>query len=133
MVAAREQIVEWVEGYRQAWETKDAEAAAALFAPQSFYRDNIFEEPHANRGGVAAYWAAVTAAQADALVRMGTPYIDGDRVAVEFWTTMLAGGNELTLTGCLLLRFDDDGLCTDLREYWTTLPEIREPFEGWGR
>jgi hypothetical protein len=45
---------------------------------------------------------------------------------------MLAGGSELTLSGCLLLRFDDDGLCTDLREYWQTLPEIRRPPPGWG-
>jgi hypothetical protein len=63
---------------------------------------------------------------------MGSPLIEGSRVVVEFWTTMLAGGSELTLPGCLLLRFDDDGLCSDLREYWQTLPEIRRPPPGWG-
>lgn len=122
----------WVEAYRVAWETKDSEAAAALFTEDAGYRDNIFEEPHRGRTGVEAYWSGVTAAQSNVTVRMGTPFVDGSRVAVEFWTTMLAGGEPLTLPGCLLLHFDDDGLCTDLREYWVTLPEIRQPPPGWG-
>lgn len=125
-------IDEWVEAYRVAWETRDSKAAGALFAEDSSYRDHIFDEPHLGRGGVEAYWSDVTSAQADVEVRMGTPFVDGNRVAVEFWTTMLAGGEPLTLPGCLLLRFDDDGLCTDLREYWVTLPEIRQPPNGWG-
>jgi uncharacterized protein (TIGR02246 family) len=131
-MVTREQIADWVEDYRQAWETKDPDAAAALFTENGSYRDNIFEEPHLGREGVAGYWAEVTAAQSDPTVRMGVPFIDGDRVAVEFWTTMLVVGEELTLPGCLLLRFDDEGLCSDLREYWMTAPEIIEPFHGWG-
>ena len=70
--------------------------------------------------------------QSQVSVRMGRPFVDGNRVAAEFWTTMLADGSELTLPGCLLLRFDDDGLCSDLREYWQTLPERRDPPPGWG-
>ena len=27
--------------------------------------------------------------------------------------------------------FNEDGLCTDLREYWQTLPELRDPWPGW--
>lgn len=131
-MATTDQIEQWVEGYRRAWEDRDSDAAAALFATGASYRDNIFEEPHHGRDGVRAYWAGVTAAQSEPRVRMGIPYVDGDRVAVEFWTTMLVAGGELTLPGCLLLRFDDDGLCVDLREYWHTLPERREPFDGWG-
>jgi hypothetical protein len=30
------------------------------------------------------------------------------------------------------MRFDDAGLCTDLREYWQLLPELRDPWPGWG-
>jgi ketosteroid isomerase-like protein len=132
-VATRDQIEQWVEGYRRAWEERDGDAAAALFSADASYRDDIFAEPHRGREGVHAYWTGVTAAQSEPRVRMGNPFVDGDdRVAVEFWTTMLVGGDELTLPGCLLLRFDDEGLCTDLREYWHTLPEIREPFPGWG-
>ena len=125
-------VIEWAEAYRQAWENADTPAAAALFAEDSSYRSNIFEEPYLGRQGVADYWTAVTAVQSDVKVWMGQPVIEGDRVILEFWTRMRAGGEPLALTGCLLMRFDDDGLCTDLREYWQTLPELRDPWPGWG-
>jgi hypothetical protein len=51
---------------------------------------------------------------------------------VEFWTTMSAEGNPVTLAGCLLLEFGDDGLCTDLREYWNFAEGTHTPPEGWG-
>jgi len=132
-MATTEQVDAWSEAYRRAWETRDSEAAAALFTEDANYRDNIFEEPHAGRQGVRDYWSGVTAAQSDVTVRMGTPFVDGSRVAVEFWTTMLVDGAEVTLPGCLLLRFDQNGLCTDLREYWHFLPELQQPWEGWGK
>ncbi len=128
----RDQAEAWSEAYRRAWEDANSEGAAALFSEDAHYRSNIFEEPHAGRDGIRAYWSGVTAAQSDVTVRMGSPFVDGDRVVVEFWTTMLVDGEPLTLPGSLLLRFDDQGLCADLREYWTTLPELREPPQGWG-
>ena len=112
-------VATWVEGYRRAWEEVDAEAAADLFAENATYRSNIFEEPHAGRDGVRSYWSQVTSAQREVRVRMGRPVVDGNRVAVEFWTTMENDGTEITLPGCLLLVFDDDGRCRSLHEYYT--------------
>jgi ketosteroid isomerase-like protein len=132
-VPTASQTAEWVEGYRRAWETADSKAAAALFHENALYRSDIFEEPHAGRSGIEDYWTNVTAAQSDITVRMGSPVVEGRRVVVEFWTTMLVAGDELTLPGCLLLQFNDDGLCTDLREYWHTLGALREPPPGWGK
>ena len=126
------QVIAWSEAYRVAWETADSAAVGALFSADANYRSNIFEEPHAGRQGVEDYWTSVTAVQSDVKVWMGSPVIEGERVIVEFWTRMLVGGSELTLPGCLLMRFDEDGLCTDLREYWQTLPELRDPWPGWG-
>jgi hypothetical protein len=126
------QVDAWIESSRRAWEDADTRAAGALFSEDSRYRSNIFEEPHAGRDGVEDYWTTVTAVQSQVAVRMGSPVVEGSRVVVEFWTTMMADGSELTLPGCLLLTFDEDGLCTDLREYWQTLPEIRLPPPGWG-
>ncbi len=112
-------VAAWVEAYRRAWEERDADAAAALFTDESTYRSNIFEEPHRGPDGVRAYWSGVTAAQREVSVRMGRPIVDGDRVAVEFWTTMENDGAEVTLPGCLLLSFDEDGRCRSLHEYYT--------------
>ena len=125
-------VAAWAEAYRQAWEHADAAAAAALFAEGSSYRSNIFEEPHTGRDGIAAYWADVTESQADPTVLMGRPFVDGSRAAVEFWTTMRVDGDDTTLTGCLLLTFDEEGLCTDLREYWHFTSGILQPPASWG-
>ena len=64
---------------------------------------------------------------------MGRPFVDGDRAAVEWWTTMDdSDDGEVTLPGCLLLRFAPDGRCTALREYWHLEPGRHEPHDGWG-
>lgn len=125
-------VASWLEAYRVAWEEKDADAAADLFAEDSTYRANIFEEPFVGRDGVRAYWANATSTQEDVRVRMGKPFGDGDRGAAEFWTTMRNAGVEVTLSGCLLLLFDDNGRCRSLREYWFVQPGIVEPPPEWG-
>ena len=124
---------EWVEGYRLAWETRDAAAAAALFTPDATYRSDILEEAHQGREGVREYWQSVTSTQSEVRVRMGRPFVDGRRVAVEFWTNMKVQDEDVTLPGCLLLDFDDGWLCRRLREYWHFFPgKQAEPPDEWG-
>ena len=125
-------LKEWIEGYREAWETRDATAVGALFTPDATYRSNIFEDAHQGRAGIESYWTDVTAAQSDVRVRMGEPFVDGSRVTVEFWTNMRVDGDEVTLPGCLLLDFEDNGLCKALREYWHFQPGDLSPPPGWG-
>lgn len=125
-------VASWLEAYRVAWEEKDADAAADLFTEDATYRENIFGEPFAGRDGVRTYWANATSTQEDVRVRMGRAFGDGDRVAAEFWTTMRNAGVEVTLSGCLLLMFDEDGRCRSLREYWFVQPGIVEPPPEWG-
>ena len=125
-------LADWIERYRVAWDTADTEMVTALFAEESTYRSNIFEEPHRGREGVRAYWDSVTSAQSDVTVQMGRPFGDGNRATVEFWTNMKVAGDDVTLPGCLLLAFDDDGLCTSLREYWHYEPGVAEPPPEWG-
>ncbi|HKX73830.1 MAG TPA: nuclear transport factor 2 family protein [Acidimicrobiia bacterium] len=126
-------LEDWIEAYRLAWVNRDAEAAAALFSEDASYRSNIFEEPHRGRSGVKEYWESVTSTQSEVTVTMGVPFVDGSRVAVEFWTVMRVEGEEVTLPGCLLLDFDEHGLCRRLREYWHFIAGRHHPPEGWGR
>lgn len=125
-------VSEWIEGYRHAWENRDPAAASALFTDDAWYRSSIYEEPHVGHDGVSTYWSGVTAAQSEVSVRMGKPFVDGDRVTVEFWTNMKVEGSPVTLAGCLLLDFEPDGRCRRLREYWNFEPGSHHPPQGWG-
>jgi len=123
---------EWAERYARAWETADEGAAAELFTENATYRSNIFEDPHHGRDGIMSYWRQVTATQSNIRVQMGRPLVDGDRVALEWWTTMDNEGAPVTLPGCLLLRFGDDGLCRSLHEYYLFGEGSMEPPPEWG-
>ena len=123
---------EWLDRYRVAWETRDPEAAAALFTDDARYREEPYAEPFVGRAGVREYWARVTAAQEDVVFRSGTPLTVGDHAAVEWWVTFRSGGADVTLAGEFWLAFDADGLCRDLREYWHFGEGHRTPPAGWG-
>jgi ketosteroid isomerase-like protein len=122
----------WVERYGRAWERADEEAAAGLFSENATYRSNIFEDPHIGRSGVEAYWSQVTSTQQNTRVRMGRPIAQGNRVSVEFWTTMEQDGAHVTLPGCLLLVFDDEGKCQSLHEYYVFAEGRLDPPPEWG-
>lgn len=125
-------VREWVEAYGRAWQEQDADAVVALFTEDAEYRSSPFREPGIGSAGIRDYWTRVTSTQEDADVRMGTPIVAGDRVVVEWWATMRDEGEEITLPGCLLLRFAPDGRCATLREYWHVEPGRHEPHPGWG-
>jgi hypothetical protein len=125
-------VERWVEEYRRSWEEDDGDSVVALFTPDARYRSQAFREPHVGSDGIYRYWTSATGTQLDTRVSMGTPLIDGDRVAVEWWTTFAEkDGGPTTLPGVLLLEFHGD-LCRVLRENWCYESGSRPPFEGWG-
>jgi len=124
---------QWVERYGRAWETADADEIVDLFTPDASYRSSVFREPYLGHDAIRAYWQRGAGNQREVVVTMGRPVITDDRVAVEWWTTMIdPDEGELTLPGCLLLRFAPDGRCRDLWEYWQTRPGRQDPPADWG-
>jgi hypothetical protein len=123
----------WLEGYRLAWEGADVRGVLELFTTDARYRSHPLRPAHTGHDGVADYWARATADQRDVRVRLGDPVVDGDRVAAEWWTTMVAEGGPVTLAGCLLLTFAADGRCRDLHECWHEAGGLHDPPPDWGR
>ncbi len=124
---------EWVAAYGKAWNERDADLAASIFAEQSAYYDHLLQPPHVGREGVAEYWRTVTASQSEVNCLMGEPIVMGNRFAVEFWTRMKADGADATVAGCMLMRLDGEGLCEELREYWFFEMGTHVPPEIWGK
>ena len=122
----------WLEGYRRAWVRRDPDAVIRLFTPDAVYQEQPFQPAYVGRAAIRGYWATVTATQSDIQLRYGTPVVDGNRAAVEWWVNMRNGGAEVTLTGEFMLAFARNGLCRSLREYWFFAEGRQSPPPGWG-
>ena len=125
----------WIERYRRAWEEADVDGFVRLFTEDAIYHSHPFREPHVGHDGIRAYLGNATGTQEQVEVRFGEPIVEGNRAAAEWWATMddSDDGGEVTLPGCLVLRFAADGRCEELREYWHLEQGRREPRSGWGR
>ena len=120
----------WAHGYKLAWAAGDPDAAAALYAPDCVFRSAPFRETELP----LAYTRRVFPEASAEDVRFGEPVEEGDRAAVEWWATLVVpDGEEQVLAGCSILRFDDEGLVIEARDYWHLEPGRREPPPGWGR
>ena len=128
----RSEAREWVESLFSAWEEGDPDKAAELFSEEARYHSHPFRPPMSGRSTIAEYWRRAVATQSDLKFTIGSPILDGDRVAVEWWVSLHEDGHDSTSTGTLFLTYDQGGLCTLLREVWVEEPGRRPPYQGWG-
>ncbi|HKD34722.1 MAG TPA: nuclear transport factor 2 family protein [Gaiellaceae bacterium] len=119
----------WADGYKLAWENGDPDAAAALYRPDCVFRSAPFREPEPPIDYTRRVFPEARAED----VHFGEPVEEGDRAAVEWWAVLVTPDGEAeTLAGCSMLRFDDEGLVTESRDYWNMQPGRRDPPQGWG-
>ncbi len=121
----------WVDELATSWRNLDPTAIAALFTTAASYHRHPFRDPLVGRDEIAEAWTEQLASGIFREVRFGTPVIDGDRGAVEWWSMSGESGVDVTQTGVLFLTFTD-GLCSSLREVWMDEPADRVPYRGWG-
>jgi hypothetical protein len=120
----------WAEAYRRAWLAGDAEAAAQLYAANCVFRSHPFRDLEDAR----AYMRRVIPEAAAPEVWFGRPVEEGDRAMVEYWALFVEpDGKESTIAGCHVMRFQDDGLVAEARDYWHLEPGHRRPPAEWGR
>ena len=123
---------EWIDLLGRAWRDRDPQGAADLFTVDAIYRSYPFGSPLLGRAEITDYWTRATESQSGIEVTFGEPLVDGNRVAVEWWSVMKEGGHPSTDAGGLFLTFEE-GRCSELREYWNLTEEILPVPEGWGR
>jgi uncharacterized protein (TIGR02246 family) len=113
-------LEDWLARYETAWETRDADKAAALFTPDATYHEMPFEAPIRGGDKIREYWSRVTADQRD-IDFSAKPIMVGDDTGVAEWTARFRAestGATIELNGVFVLTFDAAGRCTALREWW---------------
>jgi SnoaL-like domain len=128
-----ETLETWLAEYRRAWAERDADAAADLFTEDGVYASAPFRPPHVGRERIREYWRWEPARHESLDLRFGTPIIEGNRAAIEWWAIMRQDGELVTGPGCLVLRFDRAGRCEELREYWHEAAGAHPPPARWGK
>lgn len=116
----RDAVAEWLAGYEEAWESLDADKAAALFTEEATYQENPHAEPFRGRQGVHDYWSTVTADQQDVDFSYDVLAVT-ERTGIAHWRsefTQKSSGSNVVLDGVFVLEFTPEGLCSSLREWW---------------
>jgi hypothetical protein len=96
----RETAVAFVEAYGRTWENWDLSSFVDLFSDHVVYVAHATEETVVGRRALSSYIRKEADDQGQASVRIGSPVIDGDHVAAEFWVTRTNEGEHWTTAGC---------------------------------
>jgi hypothetical protein len=123
----------WADVWKRAWEARDTEAIVELYHPDVVFSTQPFRTPHLRRAGVREYVSQAFAEEQEPRVWIGQPVVEGQRAAIEWWAAVTENGEEVTLAGTSVLRFDAHGLVVEQRDAWNRADRRREPPEGWGR
>lgn len=110
----------WLDAYGNAWESRDPEAASALFNEQGTYQVTPFLEPMRGRKAIFEYWLGVLRNTEN--IRFGYEVLvvnDGLNIA-RWWASFLRVAPRLQtkLDGIFLISLDDEGRCKSLQEWW---------------
>ena len=127
MTDARAVAARWAHAWKHAWEALDPEPIVALYAPDAVFSSEPFREAYRGPAGVRSYVERVFGEEEDVRVRVSAPIVDGDRASVSWWASLREDGEDATLAGTSVLRFDAAGLVVEQWDAWNALTERRDP------
>lgn len=110
----------WVRRYGEAWESRDASAAALLFTEAATYQWTPFDQPLQGREAIAHAWAEATSTQRDVRFTYRVLAVAGDQ-GVAHWRSAFirrATGASVEIDGILVAELTNTGLCRRFREWW---------------
>ncbi len=120
----------WVGAYGRAWESNDAREVEALFSADAVYYVSPFAEPRRGREAIVRAWVSDPESQREVRFAHDAVAVEGN-VGVAHWHVTFRpadADSRVEMDGVLVLRFDDDGRCTDHREWYARreAPAARE-------
>jgi hypothetical protein len=110
----------WLEGYREAWETRSPEAAVALFTGSATYQETPYDIPMMGEKEIYEYWAEVPKSQNNITFRWQILAVNGS-LGIAQWQASFKRfpeGVQVALDGILTADFDEAGRCQIFKEWW---------------
>jgi hypothetical protein len=137
---SKQTATKWMQGYLQAWETRDADAVVRLFTPNGVYQSipGVPSQTFVGRKAIHKYWFDVTRPQSLIHGIQGQPIVTGNRASIEIWVTFRdpvynpKGKHMITLLETNVVTFVKSGLASKNVEYWNIIPGVHSPPPGWG-
>ncbi len=120
----------WASAWKEGCEALDADPIVACYSPDAVFSTEPFREPYHGRQGVRAYTLRAFAEEREPRVLMSEPIIHGDRASVSWWATLIDEGQDATLAGTSVLRFDALGLVVEQWDTWNHHSARVDPPEG---
>jgi hypothetical protein len=102
---------DWLHSYGHAWESRNPQAAADLYADDGTYHVTPFVEPMRGRPAILEYWTNVAHTEQN---------ITPEKGIARWWSSFLIvpPGLHTKLDGIFLISLDENGRCRSLREWW---------------
>jgi SnoaL-like domain len=110
----------WLDAYGHAWESRNPEAATALFTEDGTYQVTPFLEPMRGRKAIYEYWCEVVRTEENITFAYEILVENAER-NIARWSASLVivpPGLQTRLDGIFLISLDGEGRCQSLQEWW---------------
>ncbi|WP_433499077.1 nuclear transport factor 2 family protein [Sphaerimonospora sp. CA-214678] len=126
-----EAALSWTNAWTVGWARQDVELIVERQAEDGVHWSQPFRPPHRGRPGLREYLEDVFASEVEPTrARFAPPLVNGDQAAAEYWALCHYEDGPLIISGCTLLRFDEEGLVAESRDYSFVVPgEHPFPFD----
>ncbi len=128
MTLTREIVGTWLRSYVRAWETYDPDAIGDLFTEDATYAYHPFEEPLRGRLAIVASWLESKDQPGTYEGRYEPVAIEGDLAVANGRSRYFRDASLVReFDNLFLIRFDDEGRCRLIREWYMGRRGQKEP------
>ncbi|MBL1215104.1 MAG: nuclear transport factor 2 family protein [Ignavibacteriae bacterium] len=113
---------QWLQVYGRAWEDKNTEKFVSGFAADANYYWTPFDTPQKGIDEINKAFNEAIASQEGINFDSQILNVDNDRGLCQWWCsfTRIATQQLINLDGIFLIKFNEENLCTEFREWWHT-------------
>ena len=124
MHLTRDQFAAWLERYLQAWRSADPASIGELFSEDVTYSQDGGQSSIEGREAVVRDWLEAAYEPDASWEASYEPLAIEQQVHVAVGSTryLRADGVREDFSNIFVIRFDEDGRCRDLREWWMRAP-----------